>query len=58
MVLVVEEHWLLVKLLEEAIGPISCEEQVDILGGLLHRLKVPRWMRQAAWTILTMGCIL
>ncbi|GLT88373.1 hypothetical protein SLE2022_064020 [Rubroshorea leprosula] len=48
----------LVKLLEEPLGPISCEEQVDILGGLLHQLKVPRWMLQAPWSVLIMGCVL
>ncbi|GLT88369.1 hypothetical protein SLE2022_063980 [Rubroshorea leprosula] len=47
MVLVVKEHWPLVRLLEEAIGLVSCKEQVDILGGLLYQLKVPRWMLQA-----------
>ncbi|GKV25914.1 hypothetical protein SLEP1_g35290 [Rubroshorea leprosula] len=55
MVLVVQEQWLLVKLLEGTIGPISREKQVDISGGLLLRLKVPRWMLQATWSILTMG---
>ncbi|GKV43621.1 hypothetical protein SLEP1_g50886 [Rubroshorea leprosula] len=30
--------------------------KVDILGGLLHRSKVPRQMLQSAWSILTMGC--
>ncbi|GKU91057.1 hypothetical protein SLEP1_g4981 [Rubroshorea leprosula] len=52
---IIMQLWLLIKLLEGAIGPISREKQLDISRGLLHRLKVPRWMLQATWSVLTMG---